>query len=109
MAAAGHLLDELRQLAYLSLPNVACTQRIVQRHDEQLNRAATALDDGVERITGTGSVLTAQSTALVRCDRPARDQAHSRQPILLLPVTHEQAVVESEPLGDQLRLVGIRV
>src|ERR1700722_13607319 len=104
MPPAGHLLDEPRQLTNLALANGAGVEGIVQHGEEQLNRAAIALDEGVDGLAHAVPALVSEEATFPRRDRPATDQAGSADPATLLPVALEEVVVVPDSAGDAFGL-----
>ena len=93
----------------LGLADAAGTQRIVEHHREQVDRAALTIHDDVDRFSGACTVFRAQRATPRLTHRPPADQADARHPVLLLPVADEMAIRQPEPAGDPLGLARFAV
>ena len=101
MSRARHLGHERRELTDLGLAGCAPVQGIVESGHEELDRTPIAVDDDMDRISETRVVRTVQWPSNRVAHRPTRDDADSGNPVLLLPVAHEQVVTQSETIRNE--------
>ena len=74
---------------------------------KNLDTPSFAFDCRRQHLADSRIVPSTQLLPFNDRQRPARNQTDARNPIVLLPVTDEQLVFHTQPLGDSLCLRGL--